>query len=1011
MRSLALSFVVLCFFLTPLHAQWQWLNPLPEGNELYAAAYRDANNAWIVGGNGALLRSSNGGTSWMSQDNPLRPTPFLGLSIVFPDALTGLISMNNGALLRSTDGGFTWELLARTGLSIQKMRIAPDGSVWGYGSLGSISRSTDGGTSWEQFTTGISTVVYDVSFPDATTAVAACGNGVLLRSVDNGATWTQIAAPYGTDVISVDFSSPTHGIALQQPRYVLRSTDGGQSWSDTTFGVNQLTQVRFATEETGWIVSNSPGSVYRTQNGGVSWESVTVEPTRRYTFLGILPVDAQRAMLMGVGGAIFTTDDAGAQWTQRGTAFTRNHLHGVTAFNDSTAWVFGRASAFLTRDRGQNWTGSDTISLPGFRYGMALSETRLIGAGTQGEVYLSTDAGVTWSSQTLAAAGQIQDIEFVDAQNGWLAGAHGTLARSSDGGATWTELSAGVTHDFHAIAPLSADVAWIAGAGGRIYKTEDGGQSWTEQSNPAMNDLFAIAFTSPTNGWAGGQQTLMRTTDGGQNWLDVSSLTGLDVVYDIVFTDAQRGYVMMSRSVARSSDGGQTFYRTDYPATGNQRISVTADGYVWLAGQFGVVQRYMPTPAIFIQPPLLNFGNVAINKQREESITVYNRGEVDMVFTTVATLGDGFLYASGDLSPLAPGASRTLTLAFAPIKLGPSYGIATVFSNAGIGVPYIDLQGNGIPAGTSALTHTPDTLDFGTLQLGNFLSSSVHITNRSTQPLLVTREVLTGGDSTMFQVTRESSFFLSAGRSDSIQITYGPLRAGQHLTRLLIATNDPVEPLYHIVVKGRAITPEIAAGENPLDFGWVNVDSTKTRRAAIRNIGTSPLHISAWTKGGTHAALFSFTDPGARTVQPGDSVLVDVHFTPDALGTKTAEISISSDDLLNSTFILQLRGNATTLDADNAPLPSASRLEAEHANPFSLAQHGVLRYRSILPEGQRGTLLLHDALGRLVARQDVEGGVHTVHVAASRLQPGVYTAVLRVNADASMITVRTVVLR
>ncbi|MCB2203423.1 choice-of-anchor D domain-containing protein [bacterium] len=996
--------ILLFLFCTaPAYAQWEWLNPLPEGNEFYDATFVSPQIGWIVGGNGSLMKTVDGGAHWTSQTNILRTTPFIGLSITFVDAQTGVITMNNGMMLRTTDGGQDWDLLPRTGMVLQKTALAPDGTLWGVGSLGAIARSTDDGQTWDPFSTGINTVVFDIDFPDAQTAVAVCGGGKVLRSTDGGINWDSHTTPLTTDLRSVSFRNATDGFAIQQPKYLLRTTDGGQNWTDTSFTVNELLDVHFVSENVGWLVSNSPGSVYKTTDGGMSWQFVAVEQPRRFTFYAVYPLDEQNVVLLGTGGAVFTSNDGGANWTQRGTAFTRQHLHGVRAVSDTSAWVFGDGSAFFTSDRGSSWHGSDTISLPGFRSGYALSETRIIATGSQGQVMLSTDAGQSWSTQVISTLGQIEEIDFVDENTGWLTGAHGTIARTTDGGGTWEESDAGVDHDFNGVAARSAQEAWIAGNGGVIFHTSDGGTNWTEQTTPITTNLQTIEFTSATEGWAGGQLALLHTTDGGATWFVENKLVGLDVIYDINFTDAQHGFIMLSRAVARTSDGGSTFYRTDYPSLGLQDLDARPGGALWLVGRYGVTQYYTPTAAIVIQPDNLDFGDVPIGQQEQRTITVYNRGEVDLEFTNFTVVGPGFLYINGDLSAIPPGGARQVTLGFAPQDTGTVYGNGTVYSNAALGVPFVGLRGHGIPAGTSALEHTPDTLDFGNILLGKFDIRHVYLHNRSTQTLLINREVMSGGDSLMFQVTQESTFIFSADKRDSVQITFAPVRQGKFHSTLLIESNDKVEPMYRVDVIGEAVTPII--GATGLDFGYVYIDSSKTLDLAIHNIGTSALNISDITMVGSDATEFNFTNPGPGAVAAGDSLVFPVSFLPRTYGGKSAQIIVTSDDLTNGMYAIPLVGNATTLGTEDIPLAEQLTLHGNYPNPVS-AQRLHTSFRVELPARMHLRLTMHDVLGRAVRTVytgTLAQGMHTIAANLEGFVPGTYLAVLEATQGGSSV--------
>ncbi|MBL0174875.1 MAG: choice-of-anchor D domain-containing protein [Ignavibacteria bacterium] len=1017
MKQLRLSLLLLLAYTVPVSAQWQWLNPLPEGNEFFDATFASPTAGWVVGGNGAIIQTKDGGVTWTSQNTPLRTTPFICLSVVFVDAQTGLVSSNVGTLLRTSDGGATWQRVPAPGASIQKLRRAPDGSVWGFGSIGALARTTDAGLTWKIFATGITSVVFDVSFPEPLHIVAACGSGTMLRSTDGGGTWLPVPLAVQTDVVSLDFVSATHGFAVQRSAYLLRTTDGGATWRDSTIGVNSVRAIRFADANTGWLLSNSAGTVFKTSDGGITWRTVTVDPDARYTFENVHVRSPLLALMVGDGGGMFQTTDGGASWTQLGTAITRAHMRAVSSVSDTSAWAFGDGAVFFTSDRGASWSANAAGGQP-IHTGAALSATRIVAGGMQGQVYLSVNAGQSWTSSTLASAGQVEQIAFADANNGWLAGNHGTVARSGDGGATWTFTDPGVTDDFHAVFAVSATEAWIAGNGGRVMHTTDGGANWTPRNPSTASNLLAIHFTSATDGWVGGQLVLYKTTNGGQTW-SPKTMPGLDVIYKINFSDPQNGFLLLSRGVARTKDGGQSFYRTDYPSTGLRDLDARAGGVLWLAGDFGTLQRYTPAPSVFINPGMLNFGNVATNKFKDLDMTIENSGERPMTIANVTALGAGFTVQSLSKNVLAPGEQAKATIRFAPADTGIVHGIAAVASNAATGVPSIELFARGVPPGTPAILHSLANPDFGKIKLGTIKAMNIRITNRGGALLSIREEKIVGADSLMFQLGRMSGFLLPASQSDSIEVVFAPLRPGRFCAQLIIDSDDPVEPRYIIDICGEAINPKIVAVPSPLDFGWVKMDSAaKTLFLEVRNEGTDSLLTSKYQLSGANAAAFSVIPPPVRPIAPGSSIFVPVSLKATGYGPYTASLLIESSDITNPGLVVPLQGNGTHTDVERVEgVPSAMRLHEGYPQPADARVVTGVSYAIELNETADIVLTLYDPLGRAV-RTLSEGtrsaGMYRAAIPIDGLPGGLYIAELRTlsqHGAAATARVKTLIIR
>ena len=142
------------------------------------------------GGDGGMGGGGSGGSSlylWCVQYPP-QSTEFYGVS--FTDANTGTVVGRSGTILRTTDGGVTW-LAQTSGTSAILYGVsftdANNGTVVGAGAgpeAGTILRTMDGGETWAAQDSGTSNWLIGVSFTDANTGTAVGFGGTILRTTN-----------------------------------------------------------------------------------------------------------------------------------------------------------------------------------------------------------------------------------------------------------------------------------------------------------------------------------------------------------------------------------------------------------------------------------------------------------------------------------------------------------------------------------------------------------------------------------------------------------------------------------------------------------------------------------------------------------------------------------------------------------------------------------------------------------------------------------------------------------
>jgi hypothetical protein len=106
-------------------------------------------------------------------------------AVWFADANTGTVVGDQGTILRTTDGGQHW-VTQSSGVSELLLGVSFTDGAHGraVGQLGTIVRTTDGGATWVREESGTNQDLYSVSFADASAGTAVGGFGAILRTIE-----------------------------------------------------------------------------------------------------------------------------------------------------------------------------------------------------------------------------------------------------------------------------------------------------------------------------------------------------------------------------------------------------------------------------------------------------------------------------------------------------------------------------------------------------------------------------------------------------------------------------------------------------------------------------------------------------------------------------------------------------------------------------------------------------------------------------------------------------------
>ncbi len=127
-----------------------------------------------------------------------------------------------------------------------------------------------------------------------------------------------------------------------------------------------------------------------------------------------------------------------------------------------------------------------------------------------------------------------------------------------------------------------------------------------------------------------------------------------------------------------------------------------------------------------------------------------------------------------------------LQVAFTPEVAGPASGTLSI-NIAGKPSLAVDLAGIGVPAGSSALSISPASLDFGVVVISENPSMTVKITNTSGLPSGI-RSIVLSAPAEMQITGNACPAILSGGGSCSISVTFTPTSAGVYSNGAITVT-------------------------------------------------------------------------------------------------------------------------------------------------------------------------------------------------------------------------------
>ncbi len=135
------------------------------------------------------------------------------------------------------------------------------------------------------------------------------------------------------------------------------------------------------------------------------------------------------------------------------------------------------------------------------------------------------------------------------------------------------------------------------------------------------------------------------------------------------------------------------------------------------------------TPLLTLSPASLAYGNVTVGQASDLTVNVINTGSATLTVNSINASAGFSVVSPATPVNVAPGATQTIDVRFAPSGAGPISGTLSIASNAAGSPVSVSLSGTGVAAVAPGISLSASSLSFGTVASGQASSQSVTINN------------------------------------------------------------------------------------------------------------------------------------------------------------------------------------------------------------------------------------------------------------------------------------------
>lgn len=365
---------------TPVAASWEWLNPLPQGNNLYGVWVNTPSDVFAVGAAGTILHYD--GSSWSSMTSGTS----LSLYAVWGTSGAHVIAVGDQGTILRYDGSSWSSMASGTTAALNAVWGSAPHNVLAVGANGAILRYD--GSSWSAMASGTSKSLYGVWCSSATSAFAVGDTGIILRY--NGSNWSSMASPATTWLNGIWGSSDSNVFAVGASGTILYYN--GSGWSAMDSGTPEWLSGVWGKSDSDVFAVGDNGDILHYD--GFCWGTMA-SPSNAWLNAVNGSADGN-VFTVGLSGEILAFD--GGTWSSMASP-TTTWLNAVWGSSGSDVFAVGNSGAILHYE-GNTWSNMSSPAARSLMGIWGIAQADLFAVGEGGAILHTIDSGSSNTSTT-----------------------------------------------------------------------------------------------------------------------------------------------------------------------------------------------------------------------------------------------------------------------------------------------------------------------------------------------------------------------------------------------------------------------------------------------------------------------------------------------------------------------------------------------------------------------------------------------------------------------------------